>query len=66
MSENEVHLEAQRDKKKVHFATLMDKCHSKNAELELQSTEVQWQSRVPKRRLGACAVFTEQSSSASR
>ena len=27
-------LEAQRGKKKVHFATLMDKCHLKNAELE--------------------------------
>ena len=26
--------EAQRDKKKVHFATLMDICHIKNAELE--------------------------------
>ena len=27
-------LEAQRDKKKVHFATLMDICHLKNAEFE--------------------------------
>ena len=27
-------LEAQRDKKKVHFATLMDICHLKNAELD--------------------------------
>ena len=27
-------LEAQRDKKKVHFAALMDICHLKNAELE--------------------------------
>ena len=27
-------LEAQRDKKKVHFASLMDICHLKNAELE--------------------------------
>ena len=27
-------LDAQRDKKKVHFATLMDICHFKNAELE--------------------------------
>ena len=34
-SKKEVILEAQRDKKKVHFATLMDKSHLKNAELEL-------------------------------
>ena len=27
-------LEAQRNKKKVHFATLMNICHLKNAELE--------------------------------
>ena len=34
-SKKEVILEAQRDKKKVHFATLMDICHLKNAELVL-------------------------------
>ena len=28
------YLEAQRDKTKVHFATLMDMCHLKNAEFE--------------------------------
>ena len=33
-SKQEVILEAQRDKKKVHFATLMDVCHLKNAEPE--------------------------------
>ena len=33
-SNKEVILEAQRDQKKVHFATLMDTCHLKNAELE--------------------------------
>ena len=33
-SKKEVILEAQRDKRKVHFATLMDMCHLKNAELE--------------------------------
>ena len=33
-SKKEVILEAQRDKKKVHFATLMDTCHLKNAELQ--------------------------------
>ena len=32
-SKKEVILEAQRDKKKVHFATLMDICHIENAEL---------------------------------
>ena len=32
--QKEVILEAQRDKRKVHFATLMDICHLKNAELE--------------------------------
>ena len=31
-SKKEVTLEAQRDKNKVHFATLMDICHLKNAE----------------------------------
>ena len=31
-SQKEVILEAQSDKKKVHFATLMDICHLKNAE----------------------------------
>ena len=33
-SKKEVCLEAQRDKRKVHFAMLMDICHLKNAELE--------------------------------
>ena len=33
-SRKEVILEAQRNEKKVHFATLMDICHLKNAELE--------------------------------
>ena len=31
---SEVVLEAQKEKIKVHFATLMDICHLKNAELE--------------------------------
>ena len=30
-SKKEVILEVQRDRKKVHFATLMDICHVKNA-----------------------------------
>ena len=32
-SKKEVILEAQRNKRKVHFDTLLDICHSKNAEL---------------------------------
>ena len=35
-SKKEVILEAQRDKKNVHFATLLDVCHLKNAEMEPQ------------------------------
>ena len=34
-------LEAQRDEKKVHFATLMDICHLKNAALEPQFQKCQ-------------------------
>ena len=48
-SKKEVTLEAQWDKKKVHFATLMDICHPKNAELEPQISEVQGSSRAPRR-----------------
>ena len=43
----EVALEAQRDKKKVHFATLMDICHLKNA--DLQFSEVSRSCRTPRR-----------------
>ena len=35
-SKKDVILEAQRDTKRVHFATLMDICHLKDAELELK------------------------------
>ena len=48
-SKKEVILEAQRDKKKVHFATLMDICHLKNAELEPKFQKYQRQSRAPGR-----------------
>ena len=47
-SKKEVFLEAQRDKKKVHIATLMDICHLKNAELEPKLPEVQRTSRAPR------------------
>ena len=36
-----------RKKHKVHVASVMDKCHLKNAELEPKFTEVQRQSRAP-------------------
>ena len=54
--------------KKVHFATLMDPCHLKNAELEpkLQKYKgrVVLRGDIVKEDSGAYAVFTEQGSSA--
>ena len=46
-SKKEVILEAQRDKKKVHFATLMDIFHLKNAELEPKLQKLPRPSRAP-------------------
>ena len=69
-SKKEVILEAHRDKKKVNFATLMDICHLKNAELEPKFQK--FQGRVVLRGdivrddSGAHVVFTEQCSSASQ
>ena len=69
-SKKEVILEARRDKHRVHFATLMDICHLKNAELEPKHQ--QYKGRVVLRGdtvkddSGAYAVFTEQGSSASQ
>ena len=69
-SKKEVILEAQRDKKKVHFATWMDICHLKNTELEPKLQK--YKGRVVLRGdnvkddSGANAVFTEQGSSASQ
>ena len=70
-SKKEVILEAQRDKKKkVHFATLRDMCHLKNAELEprLQKYKGRGVLRgdIVKDDSGACAVFAEQGSSGSQ
>ena len=49
-SKKEVILEAQTDKKKVHFATLMDVCHlTKNKELEPKFQKVQGTSRASRR-----------------
>ena len=45
-SKKEVILEAQRDKKKVHFATLMDLCRLKKCGVRTKATEVQRQSRA--------------------
>ena len=69
-SKKEVLLEAQRDNKKVHFATLMDKCHLKNAEwdpkLQKYRGTVVLRKDIVKDDSGAYAVFTEQGSSASQ
>ena len=69
-SKKEDILEAQRDKRKVHFATLMDKSHLKNAELEptLQKYKgrVVLRGDIVKDDPGAHAAFTEQGSSASQ
>ena len=55
---------------KVHFASLMDICHLKNAELETkhQNTKVELYSEaiLYNHDSGSCAVFTEQGSSASQ
>ena len=55
---------------KVHFASLMDICHLKNAELEAkhQNTRVELLLRgdIVKDDSGSFAVFTEQGSSASQ
>ena len=69
-SRKEVILEAQRDKKKVHFAALMDICHLKNAELDsnfqMYKGRVVLRGDIVKDDSGAHAVFTEQGSSASQ
>ena len=63
-SKKEVFLEAQRDKKKVRFATLIDICHLKKCGVRTQIADVQRQSRAPSS--GTYAVSTEQGSSASQ
>ena len=63
-SKKEVILEAQRDKQKVHFATLMDMCHLKSG-VGTKITEVQRQSRARRMVDDLCIrMFTEQGSSA--
>ena len=55
---------------KVHFASLMDICHLKNAELEAKHQKykgrVVLRGDIVKDDSGSCAVFTEQGSSASQ
>ena len=62
--------EADREGKTVHFATLMDICHLKNAELEPQFQQykghVVLRGDIVKDDSGSYAVFTEQGSSASQ
>ena len=69
-SKKEVTLQAQRDKRKVHFATLMDKRHLENAELDPKSQMyegcVVLRCAIVEDNSGANAVFTEQGSSASQ
>ena len=48
-SKEEVILEAQRGKIRVHFASSMDICHIKNAELEPKLQKYKRQSRTQKR-----------------
>ena len=64
-SKKEVILEAQRDRRKVHFAALMDLCHLKKTELK-PKIRVVLRGDIVKDDSGACAVFTEQGSSASQ
>ena len=59
-----------RNKNVVNFASLMDLCHLKNSELELQYQKykgrVALRGDIGKHDSGSYAVFTEQGSSASR
>ena len=54
----------------VHFASLMDICHLKNAELDAKHQKyegrVVLRGDIVKDNSGSCAVFTEQGSSASQ
>ena len=62
--------EARKEGRKVHFASLMDICNLKNAELETKHQKykgrVLLRGEIVKDDSGSCAVFTEQRSSASQ
>ena len=59
---------ARKEGRKVHFASLMDLCHLKNAELETKHQKyngrVVLRGDIVKDHSGSFAVFTEQGSSA--
>ena len=67
---NEVIADARNKGRKVHFASLMDLCHLKNAELEAKHQKykgrVVLRSDIVKDDSGSYAVFPEQRSSASQ
>ena len=69
-SKKEVNKEAQNNKNKVYFASWMDTCHLKNAELKPQFQKykgcVVLRGDIVKDDSGTYAVFTEQGSSASQ
>ena len=69
-SKSEVIDEARTKGAKVQFASLMDICHLKNAELEAKHQKckgrVVLRGDIVKDDSGSCAVFTEQGSSASQ
>ena len=69
-SKKEVIDEARRTGATVHFASLMDICHLKNAELEAKHQKykgrVVLRGNIVKDHSGSYAVFTEQGSSASQ
>ena len=62
--------DARKEGRKVHFASLMDICHLKNAELETKHQKykgrVVLQGIIVKDDSGSYAVFAEQGSSASQ
>ena len=70
ISKKEVIDEARKEGRKVHFATLMDLCHLKNAELETKHQKhkgrVVLRGDMVKDDSGSYAVFNEQGSSASQ
>ena len=69
-SKEEVIDDARKKGVKVHFASLMDKCHLKNAELEAKHQKykgrIVLRGDIVKDDSGSYAVFTEQGSSASQ
>ena len=69
-NKSEVIDEARKEGRKVHFASLMDICHLKNAELEAKHQKykgrVVLRGDIVKDDSGSYAVFTEQGSSASQ